>query len=182
MLHQEIITPTQRAARDVRARLSALRAPEKKTIPIVSSDKPEAVPIQREEAMVRRFVPQPADPEVSNDPEESEELRPSLRDIITEVGALYNVSRLDLLSGRRHHGIALPRQVAMYLARHLTLLSLPQIGRYLGGRDHTTILYGVCKIEALVLSDQVLAAHTEILKARIQERLLLAQFAKTASA
>ena len=66
------------------------------------------------------------------------------------VARQYNVSRSDLLSSRRTANVVRPRQVAMYLAKTLTLRSLPEIGRRFGGRDHTTVLHAVRKIEALV--------------------------------
>jgi chromosomal replication initiator protein len=63
----------------------------------------------------------------------------------------------------------LPRQVAMYLAKTLTLRSLPEIGRRFGGRDHTTVLHAVRKIESLVGNDNVLAEEIELLKRLLQE-------------
>jgi chromosomal replication initiator protein len=62
-----------------------------------------------------------------------------------------------------------PRQIAMYLAKTLTLRSLPEIGRRFGGRDHTTVLHAVRKIEGLVDSDATLADEIELLKRLLQE-------------
>jgi chromosomal replication initiator protein len=62
-----------------------------------------------------------------------------------------------------------PRQVALYLAKTLTLRSLPEIGRRFGGRDHTTVLHAVRKIEGLVGNDMALAEEIEILKRQLQE-------------
>ena len=62
----------------------------------------------------------------------------------------FEVSHTDLVSGRRDHKVTLPRMIAMYLARELTLATLPVIGRQFGGRDHTTVLHSVRKIEELV--------------------------------
>jgi len=62
-----------------------------------------------------------------------------------------------------------PRQVAMYLAKTLTLRSLPEIGRRFGGRDHTTVLHAVRKIENLVGTDSALAEEIELLKRQLQE-------------
>ena len=62
-----------------------------------------------------------------------------------------------------------PRQVAMYLAKTLTLRSLPEIGRRFGGRDHTTVLHAVRKIEGLVGNDTMLADEIEVLKRQLQE-------------
>ncbi|MGY4449335.1 chromosomal replication initiation ATPase DnaA [Bradyrhizobium sp. i1.3.1] len=76
--------------------------------------------------------------------------RIKIEDIQRVVARQYNVSRSDLLSSRRTANVVRPRQVAMYLAKTLTLRSLPEIGRRFGGRDHTTVLHAVRKIEALV--------------------------------
>jgi chromosomal replication initiator protein len=85
------------------------------------------------------------------------------------VARQYNVSRADLLSSRRTANVVRPRQVAMYLAKTLTLRSLPEIGRRFGGRDHTTVLHAVRKIEGLVGNDTMLADEIEVLKRQLQE-------------
>jgi chromosomal replication initiator protein len=85
------------------------------------------------------------------------------------VARQYNVSRADLLSSRRTANVVRPRQVAMYLAKILTLRSLPEIGRRFGGRDHTTVLHAVRKIEGLVSNDQALAEEIEALKRQLQD-------------
>ena len=82
--------------------------------------------------------------------------RIKIEDIQRVVARQYNVSRSDLLSSRRTANVVRPRQVAMYLAKTLTLRSLPEIGRRFGGRDHTTVLHAVRKIEALVAKDVAL--------------------------
>ena len=85
-------------------------------------------------------------------------------DILRVVAKHYNVSRADLLSQRRTATVVKPRQIAMYLAKTLTLRSLPEIGRRFGGRDHTTVLHAVRKIDGLVATDRVLADEIEVLK------------------
>ena len=85
------------------------------------------------------------------------------------VARHYNVSRGDLLSSRRTANVVRPRQVAMYLAKTLTLRSLPEIGRRFGGRDHTTVLHAVRKIEHLVGNDTSLADEIDSLKRQLQE-------------
>ena len=79
--------------------------------------------------------------------------RVKIEEIQRIVARQYNVSRADLLSSRRTANVVRPRQVAMYLAKTLTLRSLPEIGRRFGGRDHTTVLHAVRKIEGLVGND-----------------------------
>ena len=95
--------------------------------------------------------------------------RVKIEDIQRVVARQYNVSRADLLSSRRTANVVRPRQIAMYLAKTLTLRSLPEIGRRFGGRDHTTVLHAVRKIESLVGNDNVLAEEIEILKRLLQE-------------
>jgi chromosomal replication initiator protein len=95
--------------------------------------------------------------------------RVKIEDIQRVVARQYNVSRSDLLSSRRTANVVRPRQIAMYLAKTLTLRSLPEIGRRFGGRDHTTVLHAVRKIEGLVDNDTVLAEEIELLKRLLQE-------------
>jgi chromosomal replication initiator protein len=95
--------------------------------------------------------------------------RVKIEEIQRIVARQYNVSRADLLSSRRTANVVRPRQVAMYLAKTLTLRSLPEIGRRFGGRDHTTVLHAVRKIENLVGNDSALADEIELLKRQLQE-------------
>src|SRR5271168_1149528 len=95
--------------------------------------------------------------------------RIKIEDIQRVVARQYNVSRSELLSSRRTANVVRPRQVAMYLAKTLTLRSLPEIGRRFGGRDHTTVLHAVRKIEALVAKDTALSEEVESLKRQLQE-------------
>src|SRR3954471_6975777 len=95
--------------------------------------------------------------------------RIKIEDIQRVVARQYNVSRSDLLSSRRTANVVRPRQVAMYLAKTLTLRCRPEIGRRFGGRDHTTVLHAVRKIEALVSKDTALSDEVESLKRQLQE-------------
>ena len=95
--------------------------------------------------------------------------RVKIEEIQRVVSRQYNVSRGDLLSSRRTANVVRPRQIAMYLAKTLTLRSLPEIGRRFGGRDHTTVLHAVRKIEGLVGSDTALADEIELLKRQLQD-------------
>jgi chromosomal replication initiator protein len=99
----------------------------------------------------------------------AEPKRVRIEDIQRIVARQYNVSRADLLSSRRTANVVRPRQVAMYLAKILTLRSLPEIGRRFGGRDHTTVLHAVRKIEALSGNDTALAEEIEALKRQLQD-------------
>ena len=95
--------------------------------------------------------------------------RVRIEDIQRIVARQYNVSRADLLSSRRTANVVRPRQVAMYLAKVLTLRSLPEIGRRFGGRDHTTVLHAVRKIENLANNDTSFAEEIESLKRQLQD-------------
>ena len=76
-----------------------------------------------------------------------EKPRIKIDDILKVISRHYGVTRGDILSERRNRSIVLPRQVGMYLAKRLTARSLPEIGRRFGGRDHTTVLHAIRKIE-----------------------------------
>ena len=96
--------------------------------------------------------------------------RVRIEDIQRIVARHYNVSKSELLSNRRTRTIVKPRQVAMYLSKVMTPRSLPEIGRRFGGRDHTTVLHAVRKIEDLTTGDQTLAQEIELLKRLINEQ------------
>ena len=95
--------------------------------------------------------------------------RVKIEDIQKLVASHYSVTRADILSSRRTATVVKPRQVAMYLSKALTLRSLPEIGRRFGGRDHTTVLHAVRKIEGLSSSDSALREELELLKRMLQE-------------
>jgi len=90
--------------------------------------------------------------------------RVKIEDIQKLVASHYQVSRADILSSRRTANVVRPRQIAMYLAKTLTLRSLPEIGRRFGGRDHTTVLHAVRKIDTLTNADHSLSEELELLK------------------
>lgn len=101
---------------------------------------------------------------------QGEPKRVRVEDIQRIVARHFNVPRSDLLSNRRTRTIVRPRQVAMYLAKTMTPRSLPEIGRRFGGRDHTTVLHAVRKIEGEQSKDAKLSQELEILKRLIQEQ------------
>ncbi len=90
-----------------------------------------------------------------------------VRKIQVLVCVYFGVAVDDVLSERRTANVVLPRQIAMYLTKALTLRSLPEIGRRFGGRDHTTVLHAVRKIEALRQSDERIAAYITALIAQL---------------
>ena len=89
--------------------------------------------------------------------------RIKIDDILKIVGRHYNVARTDLLSPRRARIVVVPRQIGMYLAKKLTARSLPEIGRRFGGRDHSTVLHAVRKIEEQIKTDDKLAREVALL-------------------
>ncbi len=117
----------------------------------------QAVTLEMAEREMRDLI-RPAEPK-----------RVRIEDIQRIVARQYNVSRADLLSSRRTANVVRPRQVAMYLAKVLTLRSLPEIGRRFGGRDHTTVLHAVRKIENLAGNDSAFAEEIEALKRQLQD-------------
>lgn len=92
---------------------------------------------------------------------------PAIRTIVSETAAYFGLRRNDILSFRRTRELIRPRQIAMYLARDLTAASLPQIGRHIGGRDHTTVIHGVAKITELAAVDPAIAGAIADLTERL---------------
>lgn len=95
--------------------------------------------------------------------------RVRIEDILKMVSRHFKVPRNDLLSSRRSRDVVRPRQIAMYLAKSLTARSLPEIGRRFGGRDHTTVLHSVRKVEQLMKDDGDLQQEVELLKRMLEE-------------
>ena len=96
------------------------------------------------------------------------ERKVTIDEIIRKVSDHYNLRMSDMISARRSRVIARPRQVAMFLAKTLTSKSLPEIGRRFGGRDHTTVIHAVKKIEDLKHKDLQIAEEVEILRRMLE--------------
>jgi chromosomal replication initiator protein len=92
------------------------------------------------------------------------ERRVTIEEIQKKVAELYGLKLSDMHSARRARVVARPRQVAMYLSKQLTTKSLPEIGRKFGGRDHTTVMHAVRKIEELRAQDSGLSDDIEQLR------------------
>ncbi|WP_118135874.1 chromosomal replication initiator protein DnaA [Oceanicella sp. SM1341] len=92
----------------------------------------------------------------------------TIDEIIRKVADHYNLKINDLLSARRARSVARPRQIAMFLAKSLTSKSLPEIGRRFGGRDHTTVIHALRKIEELRQTDSGLAEDIELLRRMLE--------------
>ncbi len=98
----------------------------------------------------------------------SGEKRITIDDIQKATSDHYGMKQADLLSERRNRAIARPRQAAMWLAKQLTTRSLPDIGRRFGGRDHTTVLHAVRRIEALRAEDSTLNHDLEVITRKLR--------------
>jgi len=94
--------------------------------------------------------------------------RVNIEDIQKRVAEHYNIRLADMSSARRARAVARPRQVAMWLCKQLTPRSLPEIGRKFGGRDHTTVMHAVRKIDELRRTDKTLAEDLEMLRRMLE--------------
>ena len=92
----------------------------------------------------------------------------TIEEIQRKVAEHYNIRLSDMIGPKRVRTIARPRQIAMYLSKQLTPRSLPEIGRRFGGRDHTTIMHGVRKIEELMATDSQLSDDLQLLRRLLQ--------------
>jgi chromosomal replication initiator protein len=94
--------------------------------------------------------------------------RVTIEEIQKKVAAHFNIRTSDMHSARRARSVARPRQVAMYLAKQLTSRSLPEIGRKFGGRDHTTVMHAVKKVDELRERDATFAEDVELLRRMLE--------------
>jgi chromosomal replication initiator protein len=106
--------------------------------------------------------------EVLHDLLRANDRRVTIEEIQKRVAEHYNIKVSDMHSARRARAVARPRQVAMYLAKQLTPRSLPEIGRKFGGRDHTTVMHAVRKVEELRASDASFAEDVELLRRMLE--------------
>ncbi|PRY77584.1 chromosomal replication initiator protein [Yoonia maritima] len=93
----------------------------------------------------------------------------TVEEIQRKVSEHYNIRLSDMIGPKRVRNYARPRQVAMYLAKTMTSRSLPEIGRRFGGRDHTTVMHGVRRIEELKVTDSQIADDLELLRRALEE-------------
>ena len=102
--------------------------------------------------------------EVLHDQLRAHDRRVTIDEIQKRVAEHYNMRLSDMHSERRAREVARPRQVAMWLCKQLTQRSLPEIGKKFGGRDHTTVMHAVKRIEELRIADRGIAEDIELLK------------------
>jgi chromosomal replication initiator protein len=113
--------------------------------------------------LVRRDLTLEIVQELLQDLLRASERRVTIDEIQRRVAEHFNIKMAEMTSSRRARVVARPRQVAMYLAKQLTQRSLPEIGRKFGGRDHTTVMHAVKKVEELTRSDRAFAEDVELL-------------------
>ncbi len=106
--------------------------------------------------------------EVLHDLLRANDRRVTIEEIQKSVASHFNIRVSDMHSARRARSVARPRQIAMYLAKQLTSRSLPEIGRKFGGRDHTTVMHAVRKVDELRERDNSFAEDVELLRRMLE--------------
>ena len=106
--------------------------------------------------------------EVLHDLLRAHDRRVTIEEIQKRVAEHFNIRIADMHSARRSRAVARPRQVAMYLSKQLTARSLPEIGRKFGGRDHTTVMHAVRKVDELSQADVSFAEDVELLRRMLE--------------
>mgnify|MGYP001445218703 CR=1 FL=1 len=118
--------------------------------------------------LVGRSVSLEGTQEVLHDILRANDRRVTIEEIQKRVAEHYNIRQSEMYSSRRARAVARPRQVAMYLSKQLTSRSLPEIGRKFGGRDHTTVMHAVRKVEELRVTDNSFAEDIELLRRMLE--------------
>lgn len=118
--------------------------------------------------LVGRPVTLESTQDVLKDMLKAHERRVTIDEIQRKVAEHWNIRLTDMSSARRARAVARPRQVAMYLAKHLTSRSLPEIGRKFGNRDHTTVMHAVTRVTELMEQDPSFAESVELLKRMLE--------------
>jgi chromosomal replication initiator protein len=106
--------------------------------------------------------------EVMHDLLRAHDRRVTIEEIQKRVAEHFNIRVADMHSARRSRTVARPRQIAMYLSKQLTARSLPEIGRKFGGRDHTTVMHAVKKVEELRQADTSFAEDVDLLRRMLE--------------
>jgi len=119
-------------------------------------------------SLVGRPITLESTQEILHDLLRASDRRITIEEIQKRVAEHFNIKLAEMSSARRSRAVARPRQVAMYLAKQLTSRSLPEIGRKFGGRDHTTVMHAVRKVEELRGADAAFAEDVELLRRMIE--------------
>jgi len=118
--------------------------------------------------LVGRDITLESTQEILHDLLKASDRRVTIEEIQRRVAEHFNIRVSEMHSARRSRAVARPRQIAMYLAKHLTARSLPEIGRKFGGRDHTTVMHAVRKVEELRTQDPSFAEDIELLRRTLE--------------
>ncbi len=118
--------------------------------------------------LVGREITLETSQDVLHDLLKASERRVTIEEIQKRVATHFNIRVSDMHSARRARSVARPRQVAMYLSKQLTSRSLPEIGRKFGGRDHTTVMHAVKKVEELREQDSSFNEDVELLRRMLE--------------
>ena len=118
--------------------------------------------------LVGRSITLESTQELLHDLLRANDRRVTIEEIQKRVAEHYNIKLTEMHSARRARAVARPRQVAMYLAKQLTSRSLPEIGRKFGGRDHTTVMHAVKKVEELKSQDHSFAEDIDLLRRMLE--------------
>ncbi|HEY9568835.1 MAG TPA: chromosomal replication initiator protein DnaA, partial [Thalassobaculum sp.] len=118
--------------------------------------------------LVGRTISLEATQEVLRDLLKANDRRITIEEIQRRVATHFNIRITDMHSARRSRSVARPRQVAMYLAKQLTQRSLPEIGRKFGGRDHTTVMNAVKKVDELRAADRHFDEDVDMLRRMLE--------------
>ncbi len=119
--------------------------------------------------LVGRDISLETSQEVLHDLLRANDRRVTIEEIQKQVASHFNIRVSDMHSARRARAVARPRQVAMYLAKQLTTRSLPEIGRKFGGRDHTTVMHAVRKVDELREHDLSFKEDVELLRRMLED-------------
>ncbi|MEH2508666.1 hypothetical protein V1291_000020 [Nitrobacteraceae bacterium AZCC 1564] len=164
------IAKRERAAR-IAAAAAAVTPPEPKTrryAPTVKLPSLRFLETQKEWAERQMLIPirtKHRAPKIEVIAEIAPDIKvPAVDSIQRIVGCYYGIDRIEIIGVARTADIVLARQVSMYLAKKMTGLSMPNIGKRFGGKDHTTVLHAVRKIEKVKAEDAKFAAELDHLK------------------
>ena len=118
--------------------------------------------------LVGREISMEATHDVLHDLLRANDRRVTIDEIQKRVAEHFNIRISDMHSARRARSVARPRQVAMYLSKQLTARSLPEIGRKFGGRDHTTVMHAIRKVDELRDADPGFGEDVELLRRMLE--------------
>ncbi len=148
-------------------------ASRKRLQAVFYAPKPEPRDVPKFRVMRKKFVEDPYAPRCEWPRRdwlliEGVQRRPTLKQIVAASSLHFNVPEIEILSHRRTRNIVIPRQVAMYIAKSLTLRSLPEIARHFDGRDHTTAIASIRRIQSLIPKDESIRTAIEKIKQKLE--------------